>query len=293
MEWTIRRGLGGVCAAAALLYAGAAGADAPKLLWEATGFANPESVVPDVTAGVLYVSNVNGAADGKDGNGFISKVSLDGKTVDLKWSTGFNAPKGLALAGGKLFTADIDEVIEIDVKDGKVLNRYAAKDAKFLNDIAADAAGNVYISDMATNTIWRLSAGKLEAWLNDAKLEQPNGLLVEGGALRVAAWGSMTDNSAARQQGHLLSVSIADKSISQLGKGEPAGHLDGIEPLAGGGYIVSDWMAGHVWRAGGDGAAQKLLDLGQGAADLGYDSASKTLFMPLMMKGVLQAYRVE
>jgi hypothetical protein len=280
-------------AAAGLIHAGAAWAEGPKLLWEAKGFANPESVLPDAAAGVLYVSNVNGAADGKDGNGFISRVSFDGKTVDLKWSTGFNAPKGLALAGGKLFTADIDEVVEIDTKDGKVLNRYPAKDAKFLNDVAADPAGNVYISDMATNTIWRLSGGKLEVWLQDAKLEHPNGLLVEGNALRVAAWGSMTDNSPARPNGHLLSVSLAGKTISPLGNSEPAGHLDGIEPLTGGGYIISDWMAGGVWRVAADGAAQKLLDLGQGAADLGYDGASQTLFIPQMMKGVLQAYRVD
>lgn len=293
MELKVWRAVGFAGVAVGLLHASAVAAESPKLLWEATGFATPESVLPDTGAGVLYVSNVNGAADGKDGNGFISKVSLDGKTVDLKWSTGFNAPKGLALTGGKLYTSDIDEVIEIDAKDGKVLNRYAAKDAKFLNDVAADAAGNVYISDMATNTIWRLAAGKLEVWLQDAGLEHPNGLLVEGGALRVAAWGSMTDNSPGRPKGHLLSVSLADKSITPLGKSDLAGHLDGIEPLAGGGYIVSDWMAGGVWRVSSDGAVQKLLDLGQGAADLSYDPASKTLFMPQMMKGVLQAYRIE
>lgn len=264
-----------------------------ELAWEAKGFANPESALPDVKAGLIYVSNVNGAADAKDGNGFISKVSLDGTTVDLNWSTGMNAPKGLALAGGKLYAADIDELVEIDAKDGKVLNRYPAKDAKFLNDTTADASGAVYVSDMATNTIWRLSGGKLEIFVRDAKLENPNGLLAEGDQLRIAAWGSMSDNSAARSAGHLLSLTLADKSISRLGKSELTGHLDGLEPLGNGDYIVSDWFTGEVFKSKADGTAEKLLDLGQGSADLGYDPASRMLYMPLMMKGVLQAYRLQ
>ena len=118
---------------------------APTLLWEVTGLANPESALPDVKAGIIYVSNVNGAPDAKDGNGFISKVSLDGKMIAQKWATGLNAPKGLALAADKLYAADIDELVEIDTKDGKVTNRFPAKDAKFLNDAAADPADNFQI----------------------------------------------------------------------------------------------------------------------------------------------------
>ena len=48
----------------------------PTKLWEASGFQNPESALPDVAGGILYVSNVAGGPGDKDGNGFISKVSL-------------------------------------------------------------------------------------------------------------------------------------------------------------------------------------------------------------------------
>ncbi len=284
-----------VVAAALAATAAMAGAQpgAPALVWEAGGFANPESTLPDTKAGVIYVSNVNGKPDEKDGNGTISKLSLDGKTAQHGWVTGLNAPKGLALAGGKLYAADIGERVEIDTASGKILNRYPAKDSKFLNDVTADAAGNVYVSDMATNTIWRLADGKFDVWLHDDKLENPNGLLVEGDAIRVAGWGSMSDNSEARPAGHLLSVSLADKSITPLGKSTLAGHLDGLEPLGGGAYIVSDWFAGHVWRVAADGKAEKLLDLGQGSADVGYDPATRTLYIPLMMKSQVQAYKLD
>ena len=215
----VTRGTRIVFSGLALLGVVSTASAAPALLWEVTGLANPESALPDLKAGVIYVSNVNGAPDKKDGNGFISKISLDGKTIDLKWSAGLNAPKGLALSGGKLYAADIDELVEIDTKDGKITNRFPAKDAKFLNDAAADATGNVYVSDMVTNTIWKLSGGTFESWLHDDKLENPNGLLVEGTDLRVAAWGVMTDGFATKVPGHLISVTLDGKAISAIGDG--------------------------------------------------------------------------
>lgn len=268
-------------------------ASAPEKLWQTAGFANPESALADVEAGIIYVSNVNGAPDGKDGNGYISKVGLDGKITAEKWATGMDAPKGLALTGGKLYVADIDRLHEIDTKDGKVLTSYPAKDAKFLNDVAADGKGNVYVSDMATNVIWRLSEGKFEPWLSDAKLLNPNGLLVEGNALRVAAWGVMTDGFATKVPGHLLSVDLESKAITDLDGNTPIGNLDGLEPLGDGAYIVSDWMKGNVMTFAPGGTVTTILELGQGAADIGYDPASRTLYVPHMMKGELSAYKVE
>ena len=74
-------------------------ADAEKFnkIWEIDGFKNPESVIYDKTTNALYVSNVNGSAIEKDGDGFISKVSLEGEILELRWLTGLNAPKGLAI----------------------------------------------------------------------------------------------------------------------------------------------------------------------------------------------------
>ena len=66
----------------------------PKLLWETKGLANPELVVRDPLTGALYVSNVNGAVMQKDGNGFISKLTSDGKISVREWV------KGLERSGG-------------------------------------------------------------------------------------------------------------------------------------------------------------------------------------------------
>lgn len=262
-------------------------------IWETPGFKNPESALFDPDAGILYVSNVNGEPTGKDGNGFISKVTPDGKVTAMEWVTGLNAPKGLAKVGGKLYVSDIDKLAEIDIASGQIVKRYEAKDAKFLNDVAADQTGNVYVSDMATNTIWRLSGGTFEVFLQDPALESPNGLLVEGDTLMVGAWGVMTDGFATKVPGHLKMVSLKDKTITSFGDGSPIGNLDALEPFGDGAYLVTDWIAGKVIRIGRKGKARVLADLGQGTADLGYDPKTSTAFIPQMKTGVLYGFKVE
>lgn len=265
----------------------------PVVLWEASGFNTPESVLPVPAEGIAYVSNVAGKPTDKDGNGFISKLSLaDGKIIALEWATGLDAPKGLGLSGGKLYTADIDKLVEIDPKSGKVLAKYEAPGATFLNDVAVDPKGNVYVSDSNTSTIWRLSGGKLEKWLEGPELKFPNGLTVEGDKLIVAAWGPPGTSAPKSEPGNLIEVGITDKKVHDLGDGSPVGNLDGIE-ADGDDFLVSDWVAGKVFRIAKSGKAELLLTLKQGTADIGYVPAEKLLLVPLMMDGKVAAYKVQ
>src|SRR5215510_5815377 len=98
-----------------MLMGSAVSAQSLSETWRTEGLSNPESVVFDPTENVLYVSNVAGDAVDKDGKGFVSRLSPDGKIVTLEWAAGLNAPKGLALAGERLYVSDIDELVAIDV----------------------------------------------------------------------------------------------------------------------------------------------------------------------------------
>ena len=284
---------GSVVAAMAVFASAGAALAEPVKLWEVTGLEAPESALADTKAGVIYVSSLGGSPTDKDRNGFISKVSLDGKMVALKWVTGLDAPKGLALAGERLYVADIDRLVEIDVKTGTILARYPAKGAQFLNDVAADADGRVYVSDMFVNTIWRLADGRFELWLASKELNSPNGLLVQGDRLIVAAWGVMAQDGKPGVPAGLLEVSLADKSVRTLGDGTGVGNLDGIEPLGPSSYLVTDWVAGALMRIEASGKVTPLLDFNQGSADIGYIASTKTVLVPLMKDNRLEAYRID
>jgi sugar lactone lactonase YvrE len=274
----------------ALLSSAPAWAAEPVKLWEAGGFAMPESVLWDADKKVLYVSNINGGPADKDGNGYISKLSVDGKLITEKWAIGLDGPKGMALAKGRLYVTDIDRLVVIDTATGKITKTYAAPEARFLNDIALDGDGGVYVSDMMGNALWRLKGTKFQKWLSDAQLENPNGLRIESGRLVMAAWGPMTGQGfATSRPGALKAVTLADGMIRDLTG--PIGNLDGLEPDGKGGWLVSDWMKGGVFAIDRKGSVAKILPLPQGSADIGYVVEQKLLLVPMMMDGKVVAYR--
>ncbi|MBI5163943.1 MAG: hypothetical protein HY985_08570 [Magnetospirillum sp.] len=263
----------------------------PAKVWEATGFANPESVLWDPVAKVLYVSNVNGNPPDKDGNGYLSKLSPSGKVLVEKWVTGLDAPKGMAVSRGRLYVSDIDRLVVVDIASGKIARTFPATGAKFLNDVTVDAKGVVYVSDMLDNTIWRLAEGKFDKWLADPALENPNGLKAEATRLVVGAWGPMTGQGfATSKPGGLKAITYEDKLIRDL---SPAfGNLDGVEPDGRSGYIVSDWMAGAVFLTDRRNRPVKILTLSQGSADIGLIPEQRLLLVPMMMDGKVAAYKL-
>ena len=262
--------------------------------WSLSGFKEPESALFDPQRKVIYVSNVAGEANAKDGIGFISKVSPDGKLIELEWVKGLNGPKGLVMNGNKLYVSDIDQLVEIDVDKGQVTNRWKAEGSQFLNDTAVDGDGRVYVSDMLTDSIYVLDGGKLSVFLQDKGLLHPNGLRVEGDKLLVAAWGAdIQPDFTTKTPGHLLSVDLKSKAISDVGNGKPVGNLDGLESDGAGNWIVTDWINGALYRLHPDGKADQLLDLNKGSADLEFLEKDKIAIIPMMIDGKVTAYKVQ
>lgn len=268
-------------------------AAAPELLWETAGFIGPESAVFDAARHEFYVSNMG--THGKDatpGDGFVSRVGADGKLLELKWVTGFDNPKGLALVGGKLYVGDDKDLVEIDVAAGKVAQRYAPADGPGdFNDVTADAAGNVYVSSGRLGTLFRLHGGEFAAWykLDRSKTGGLNGLKAEKDRLLLGGW-SVRDAAGKEQLGHISTVAYADQTLGRLGN-QPICHIDGLEPDGQGGYVVSDWLTGDVLQVSADGVPTPIMQLVRGTADLTYLIDSKLLVIPSMNENVLRAYR--
>src|SRR5437763_5604243 len=87
-----------------------AGAGAPVKAATVNGFQTPESVKWDSAQDVYFVSNINGAPNAKDGNGFISRVGPAGMVTDNVFIKGLNAPTGMALVHDPPWVAAIDVV---------------------------------------------------------------------------------------------------------------------------------------------------------------------------------------
>jgi hypothetical protein len=265
----------------------------PPVAWEiAEGVQSPESVYLDEASGFLFVSNVgDGGATGKDGDGFISKLTPDGKMLEPKWVVGLNAPKGLRSQSGTLWVADIDRLVGIDIAKGAVRHTVEVEGAQFLNDVAADEHGAVYVSDMLGNKIYRYKNGQLSILADGEDLESPNGLLVHGNRLVVAAWGSgIQDDFSTKTPGRLFSLN-SDGKGKELITPNPAGNFDGVEPFGDKGYLTSDWYAGTVYLVRTDGSTQLVLQLPQGAADLAYLPKQRLLIVPQMAKNKVTAFR--
>jgi hypothetical protein len=253
--------------------------------WELSGFEAPECIILDNENAVLYVSSMNGTATDKDRNGYISRVSLDGKMIAKNWISGLNAPKGMGIYKGKLYVTDIDKIVEIDIKKGKIIHEYTVEGATFLNDIAIDKKGSVYASNtFGLSGIYKLSDDKVVLWIKDEKLDFPNGLLINNEELYLASWGD-------KILGKLMKVSLSNKSIQELST--PIGNLDGLVKITGG-YLMSDWLAGKIvfWSAFTKETIE-ITDLPKGSADIELDPKSKTVFVPQMNEGKIVAYTIK
>lgn len=270
-----------------------------RLLWTLKDpeIQNPESTYYDLDTRTLYVSNVAGSPTAKDHNGWISKVDLKtGKIIKGKWAKGLNAPKGLGVYHGVLWVSDIDQVVAINQKSGKIKQRIKIKGAQFLNDIAIGDNGEVYVSDMFTATIHVIKNGKASVFVKDPENELPNGLLVSNNTLYVAGWGiGMNANFTTKEPGHLLAYDLSTKAKTLVSlKG--FGNLDGLESdgngNGNGNFFISDWIAGKVYFVNARGEQTLLLQDKPGTADIGYIQSTKTLIIPGMNESVVKAYTV-
>ncbi len=232
-------------------------------------FDNPESIVFDPVAKILIVSNANGPAMKRDGNGYLSKVALNGVVLDRKWLTGLDAPKGMALKDNTLYVADIRSLAVVDLSSGLV-KKFKAKGAKFLDDIAIDSAGRVFISDLYTDTIYIFEDNQLQVWLRDKRLASPNGLYVERDILYVGSWGVRKCGMETEIPGHLLQIDLHTKEINYVGENPQLANIDGVEVLGSRGFLITDRVQGSLLHLNRDGELVQTLAVGEGAADLHY-----------------------
>jgi hypothetical protein len=265
----------------------------PTEAWTvSSGLENPESAYYDPISKFIFVSNVAGNPAEKDGRGWISKLDASGRMLEAQWVKGLNAPKGLRSYKDKLWVADIDELIAVDVAKGAISKRVKINGAKFLNDVAIDNDGILYVSDTFGQKIYKVTDGKPAVFVESDELEYPNGVLVHDDQLIVVGLGN-TDKSTPGPHlpGHIFSLDLATKKKELIAQ-QPLGTLDGVELDGSGGYYVSDFAAGKIYRITSDGAVTLLLEGFKGPADIGMADSLQLLLVPQMEESKVTAYKL-
>ena len=239
----------------------------------------PESVLVDDKENCIWVSNIDGASNGKDGKGSISKLSKTGTPINLEWITGLNAPKGMAKFKQELYVADLTELVVIDIKKATIIKRVPIEGSVFLNDVTVNSKGAVFVSDSRTGKVHRYENNTTTIEVEN--LQGPNGLL------------SIEDQLLILDRGSLLSVTPGG-AISKIMDGmDPS--TDGIERVAPNQYIVSCWNGIVYYVVAG---AQKitLFDTRSekiNSADIGYDAKKKIIYVPTFLKNNVVAYQLQ
>ena len=251
-------------------------------LWETdTVFKVPESVLYD-GKNTLYVANIDGTDPwGKDGKGSVGKMGSDGKNIMVEWVTGLNCPKGMGLNNGKLYVADLTELVVIDITSGTIEKKISVPGSDRLNDVSVDQKGVVYVSDSRARKVFKIEDEKIDVILDSFKLKGPNGVLKHKDDLYVLDAGSMYKMNK-------------DNSLTRVTEGMDGG-TDGIENVKGNEFIISCW-AGTVWYVNEDGTKELLMDGRpdkKNSADIGFDAKSKTVFIPSFWRNTVAAYEVK
>lgn len=271
-------------------------AGAPLKAATVEGFQTPESVKWDSGQDVYFVSNINGAPNVKDGNGYISRVGPGGRVLDSAFIKGLNAPKGMALVGDTLWVADIDQVRAFNARTAKPVATVTVPGAIFLNDIAAAPDGSLYVTDTAvrfgangqiehpgTDQIFRIAHDRtVTVALKTDSLGRPNGITWDAANQRfvVVPFGGKT----------LLAWKPGDTTTSSLGSG--AGQFDGVEITGDGALWVSSWADSSVYRyAGGQGT--NLIKGVPSPADIGYDARRNRLLIPIFTGNRVEIWQLQ
>lgn len=238
-------------------------------IWETDTLAIPESVLPLKKEKILFVSLIEGG---------IAKISPEGKIIDANWVTGLNAPKGLGISKGKLYTADLKEVVVVDIATGKVERKIQIPGAVGLNDITVDPKNNIYVSDSKTGNIFKLQNDVPSLYIST--LKGTNGLKALGTDLYIGA-------------GPELWKADAQKKLVKIAEGFESG-LDGIEFINSKELIVTCWT-GLIYTVHLNGTVNKLMDTRgvMNTADIHFDQAAKILYLPTFNKKSIIAYKLQ
>ncbi len=249
--------------------------DTSSILFSVTNLNEPEAVRYAPVQNVFFISNFNGSGNGRDGNGFITKVDTDGNVVDTTFMTGteefpLHAPRGMFNLGNSLFAADVDGVHEFDIKSGEQINFYDFSEFEpgFLNDISSDGKGTLFVTDTGKPIVYSITDGGVEIFLDELPV-YPNGITYDSANAQfvLAPW-----------RGDSLFYSFdLDGNLNQSYTFE-GGFFDGIEFSDG--MLIAATQSDSSIKIHNGSTSRTLIKTAGRPADIGIDTTNKIIAVP-------------
>ena len=245
------------------------------IAWVAQGgFCEPETVLalPDNT---LLVSNV---CDFRQrGNGFLSLLDAQGQALDWRILEGLDAPLGMAMAAGRLYLIDNNQVKIFTWPDYGLVNTIELETA-VANDLAVSDTGVIYVTDTARHQVIRvLPDGAQSVLTGTARFKNANGIALHEGWLYVGGE-------------RLWRVDLDDDSVEIIGP-DWIKDIDGIE-FEPDGTLQLTPVAGPLIRFNGKNEVEVFAGQGISSANHGYAANLQLALIPTGFDNTVIAIRL-
>ncbi len=235
-----------------------------------SGLASSESVVFDPTRDVYFVSNMNGDAGVKDGNGFITRIRADGVVDSLHFIQGgrngvtLNAPMGSRIQGDTLWVLDVDMLRGFDARTGTPITAIdlGPFGAGFLNDLTPGPDGDFYITDTGVRVVNGKSAHTAPDRIYHVDRNRGVSIALESPALSLPD-GIGWDPSGRR----LILAPFGGTAVQEWHPGDSAptnlapgpGRFDGVEIEPDRSIVITSWNDSSVSTLEGNSLVKRVV----------------------------------
>ena len=255
------------------------------------GFVAPEAVRYDPDQDVYLVANWGtGSPGATDNNGYISRMKPDGQIESMRFIAGgtngvtLHAPRGMYIVGDTLWVADADAVRGFHRRTGATLATvdFSALDRGFLNDVAADATGTVYVTDTGRNKLYKVTGGPTLV-VADSVLGSPNGITWDAANNRfiIVPFGGHTG---------IRSWAPGATTLTDIGMSTGA-RYDGVEVLSGGRILVASQADTSLHIFSGSAGRAVVRTLGP-PADIAVDTKRNRVAVPVVARNHVEIWEL-
>jgi sugar lactone lactonase YvrE len=236
------------------------------------GFKFPESAAYYAKGKVLYVGNFGGeklAPAEKDGQGYISKVGLNGKVIEERWVPAkggepMHKPKGIWIQGDRLWVTDIDAVWIFDIPSKKG-RKLALPGVGFANDPAVMGKA-LYVTDNRNDKLVKVEPADFLTAKNPQITEVVSGAGINPNGVAPSRDGMLylVGFKGADEPRGIFALGVSGQ-IKRLS--DPLGRLDGVYEMPDGSLLYTDWGTSSLSIFGADGKPRVLAAGFKGPAD--------------------------